>query len=248
MKDSGVYAIISPSGKRYIGSAKNCHKRWQEHLRLLRRGEHHSPALQRAFDKYGEAAMHFSRVEIVAPEDLLIREQANIDAFEFDSLYNVARQALGPMTGRKHTDMTRALMRQLADERMTPEVRNALSETRKSRGLKPTREVLEASAAARRGKPLSEEHKAKLSAKLKGRVRSADVGRRISAAKANSLTAANTSGVVGVSRHAGGKWKACVHLDGRSRYLGLFDTVEAAARAIESAKATAVGTSSDTLT
>jgi group I intron endonuclease len=59
--ESGVYQILCvPTGKAYVGSAVNLAKRWQEHRWMLRRGQHHSQYLQRAWDKYGETAFAFS--------------------------------------------------------------------------------------------------------------------------------------------------------------------------------------------
>ena len=45
----------------------------------------------------------------------------------------------------------------------------------------------------------------------------------------------NTSGYRGVSPH-GGRWQASIRLDGRTRYLGLFDSPAAASAAYEAAK------------
>lgn len=54
MKISGVYAFTSPSGGQYVGSAVNLARRRSQHLWALRRGRHRNPALQKAFNKYGE--------------------------------------------------------------------------------------------------------------------------------------------------------------------------------------------------
>ena len=62
--DCGIYAITSPSGKQYIGSARSFRERWQKHLKDLRNGKHHSPGLQHAFNKYGESALRFDKIAI----------------------------------------------------------------------------------------------------------------------------------------------------------------------------------------
>jgi group I intron endonuclease len=233
--DCGIYTITSPSGRQYVGSAQSLRKRWTEHLRDLRKGRHHCEPLQRAFNKYGEMAMQFGKVAIVPRAELLTREQEQINE-RAGNLYNTARDALAPMKGRKHKPSTRSVMSEIAKARMTPEARAHLSEIRKARGLKPTADSVAKGVAARIGRPLSSEFRAKLSAALTGRKRSAAAGAAISAGKANRMTVANTSGVVGASLHASGKWKACAHIAGRSRYLGLFNTLEEAAAAIATAR------------
>lgn len=47
-----------------------------------------------------------------------------------------------------------------------------------------------------------------------------------------SMRSDNSSGVMGISWHRlGRKWQANIKIDGRSKHLGLFDTIEAAAAA-----------------
>lgn len=95
---AGVYAIRNHlNGKRYTGSTKRgfAYRRYG-HLRALRRGEHHSPALQAAFDKYGEDAFEFVVLEVVESptrERVLAAEQRHIDQ---QSEYNVSRVAGSP--------------------------------------------------------------------------------------------------------------------------------------------------------
>lgn len=93
------------SGKRYIGSTVQARKRWFEHRRRLRRNEHHSPALQAAWNKYAEALFVFEVIEVVGnSEDLVAREQYFIDTYRPD--YNVATLATGG-GGREVSDDTR---------------------------------------------------------------------------------------------------------------------------------------------
>ena len=63
---SGIYAIVHiETGRKYVGSAVNLTKRWNIHRHGLRNKKHHSAALQRAWDKYGEAAFSFEVLEVV---------------------------------------------------------------------------------------------------------------------------------------------------------------------------------------
>lgn len=102
--DTGIYAIISPSGKQYIGSAVSFKKRWWLHIKDLRGGTHHSPMLQRAWDKYGEANMVFKVLVLCPITDLLVVEQSKIDAIRPE--YNVC-QIAGSAQGLKRSALTR---------------------------------------------------------------------------------------------------------------------------------------------
>lgn len=53
---SGVYQIYNPiTNKRYIGSSINVERRLKEHLRNLKRNNHHNMYLQAAYNKYEDA-------------------------------------------------------------------------------------------------------------------------------------------------------------------------------------------------
>jgi len=77
---SGVYQIrCKPNGKIYVGSAVNLRARWDTHRRDLRRGLHHNPYLQNAWDRYRESAFEFLVLEYVDVACLLHAEQVWID-------------------------------------------------------------------------------------------------------------------------------------------------------------------------
>lgn len=59
----GVYTIISPSGKNYVGmTSRSFYTRWKQHRSLLLRGKHHCVGLQRAFLKYGAGGITLKTV------------------------------------------------------------------------------------------------------------------------------------------------------------------------------------------
>ena len=96
---SGVIYIIksSKSRKFYVGSAQNKHIRKGSHFKLLRENKHHSPHLQRAFNKHGEKTFSFKVVEVV--DDLLFlraREQFWISRHQ-GQLYNISKCAFSPI-------------------------------------------------------------------------------------------------------------------------------------------------------
>lgn len=76
----GIYEIVNiANGKRYVGSAVNFSARWRVHRHHLRNGKHHSIALQRAWDKYGEESFEFSIIEECDRGKLMEREQIHLD-------------------------------------------------------------------------------------------------------------------------------------------------------------------------
>jgi len=81
MNYAGIYCIQNKiNNKRYIGSSVNIEKRWKNHRKNLLERKHHSPALQNAWNKYGEKNFIFLALEQVNDlNDLLIREQYYFD-------------------------------------------------------------------------------------------------------------------------------------------------------------------------
>jgi GIY-YIG catalytic domain-containing protein len=78
---SGVYQIrCVPTGKIYVGSAVDLRKRWEQHRRSLRKGEHGNRYLQAAWSKYGEENFAFEILEFVDVSYLLEAEQEWIDS------------------------------------------------------------------------------------------------------------------------------------------------------------------------
>lgn len=151
----GIYVISNAiTGARYYGSARRLGKRWEEHLRRLRHGEHHNVPLQNAFDGHGESAVQFSPLAILEMDELRVTEQRLLDlVWGRTGCYNVSRDTRSPTRGRKqkpeHTARVAAA----------------------NRGRKRDPAAVEKSAAWFRGRKLSAEHKAKLSALSKGKKR-----------------------------------------------------------------------------
>lgn len=167
MAESGIYEIINlVNGKRYVGSAADFSIRWRQHRRLLNRGEHYSPAMQRAWLKYGSESFEF-RVILVCPKERLIaEEQAELDR-EWPA-YNNCPTA-GSSLGRKLSESTRQkISASKVGLKMPPRSeghRAKISEAMKRRPPNPERNAK--MAATKRGRTISEEHRAKISAGLK---------------------------------------------------------------------------------
>ncbi len=90
------------NGKCYVGSAVNFGKRWATHTGYLKKVDHHSQKLQRAWDKHGEEAFEFSIIEYIpltgvksVDRDLLLpREDYWIETLDaVKNGYNVAPKA-----------------------------------------------------------------------------------------------------------------------------------------------------------
>lgn len=96
---SGVYEILNTvNGKRYIGQAKKFGVRWGAHVRRLKRGVHHSPKLQNAWNKYGEASFKFLPMLVCDESMLDFYEQQLLDKVKPE--YNIALDVTAPMRGR----------------------------------------------------------------------------------------------------------------------------------------------------
>lgn len=155
MKISGVYKIINDiNGHYYVGSSNDVRGRWRGHKSLLRKNKHHSPRLQRAWNKYGESSFTF-HIEFVC-SNYLYKEQLILDAvYGSISCYNVCPTSTGT-AGYKHTDKFKEYIRSINTGRVvSEETRQLLS---KKRGV----------LHHLYGKPLSQEHKQKLSRSHRG--------------------------------------------------------------------------------
>lgn len=180
---AGIYRIDGPNGKVYIGSAVNIDERWRLHLVALRNNKHHSPHLQRAWNKYGEDAFTFSIVEVI-PDGRVIesngkRRLINIEQIWLDILfssleehdiYNISPTAASSL-GIKRTD----------------EYRKRISESLKGKpnpfkGKTHSEESRIKMSEGRKGKLLSEETKCKMSMAAKGRIHSEEARRKMSEA------------------------------------------------------------------
>jgi group I intron endonuclease len=152
---SGIYQIRNlVNGKRYIGSAKRFSKRWSVHLSNLRRGVHHSPALQSAWIKYGEGSFAFEVLLVCGFSELIANEQRFFDTCA--PQYNI-RTVAGSSAGAVTSDKTKALLSAaMTGRKRSAETRQRMSVSQKNRKTWPTPSV---------------ETRAKISASLKGRPR-----------------------------------------------------------------------------
>lgn len=215
LKLSAVYGIRSPSGRLYVGSSRLVAKRWLRHVRELRKGEHHCKPLQRAADLYGVDALSIEILHACPVDELFLHEQAFIDFFGFDELYNAAKCAAGPRGWHWTPEQRAAIGARSRGRKATPEQRARMSAAQ--RGRKPTPEALENMRKAIRP-PLSDAHKAKIAAAGRGRVKSPE-----SVAKARASRSSSPYPFV-VYDKSRDQWIARPKIDGRVRNVGRFKT------------------------
>ena len=159
----GIYLILNTTdAKVYVGSATTPRKRINSHRSMLRQGSHHSPRLQRAFARDGEAAFSFKVIEFCPTEHLLVREQYWMNYFAaFAAGYNAAPVA-GTRAGVPQPASVSAKMKAFH----TGKPKSAEQRARMS--------------AAAKGRKKSPEHKAAIAAAVKRTMQ--DPARRAAAA------------------------------------------------------------------
>lgn len=145
--------------------------RFHGHRSDLRRGIHDNKKLQYAWNKYGESAFRFEHILSCEKDLLLKNEQLLIDTTSaVKSGYNICPVA-GNTIGVKLSPESRARMAAAQRGRKhSEETRKKMSET--TRKMVKTRQHIHNLAISCLGKkmpPMTAEHKAKISAKNKGR-------------------------------------------------------------------------------
>lgn len=103
------------NGRVYIGQTQNFQKREREHLNDLKRNQHHSILLQRAFNKYGERAFKCSIIEECTKANVDEREKYWINYYDSTNKYKGfnlegggnAKKIIAPITRQKHRENAR---------------------------------------------------------------------------------------------------------------------------------------------
>lgn len=103
-----VYKILNTvTGKYYIGSTNNLHKRKIRHLRDLRNEKHHNIYLQRSFNIHGENSFIF--VIIAKCENYKEVEQNHLDNMDINEVYNISITSSGGDFISNHPDRERLI-------------------------------------------------------------------------------------------------------------------------------------------
>jgi len=185
---SGIYQIRNNlNGNRYVGSAVNLDRRWQDHLTRLRRGQHRNAHLQAAFSKYDKGTFVFEVLEHVAPDNLIGREQHYLDMLSPE--YNISPTADSSL-GVRHTNETKQkISAAMTGKHLSEETRQKIGESNKRRIVseQTKQKMSEAQTGERNhnyGQHLSEETKRKISEALMGHQVSEKTRAKIGAAQA----------------------------------------------------------------
>lgn len=115
---SGVYIIRNTSnGDSYVGSSFDVGKRLTTHKASLRKGNHHSIYLQRAWNKYGDVSFECELLETCSVDELINKEQKWINRLV--PKYNMSKYASSGMKGRKHSESTRNKIKEILRKKFT---------------------------------------------------------------------------------------------------------------------------------
>lgn len=171
------------------GSSGGFRKRYMNYVCDLRKGKYGNTHFQRSFAKHGEYNFSFEILEVIPAADLAAdqhkalltaREQFWVDHYRFlaGGVYNQVGPVDSPSRGAKLGPLSeehkakisaanKGKRKGLPAPPMTEEHKENIRKARAKQVIQP--HVIEAMAAANRGKSRSEEVKAKISAKNKGK-------------------------------------------------------------------------------
>lgn len=131
-KCCGIYRIDCNNKCLYVGQSINLLSRKNSHLRKLRKNIHYNVYLQRMYNKYKENFV-FTKVEECKPEKLTEREM-----FWISKLHPKCNmQVPSDSTYFTVTEESRKKMSEISKKRMTPEMKQKISERTKEAMHRP---------------------------------------------------------------------------------------------------------------
>ncbi len=200
MLNSGIYQITGPEGKVYVGQAQDFNDRFTYHRSDLKYNRHHCPPLQDAYNKHGKGAFSFEPLMCFELADLTDAEQFVIHAlWDTGILYNVVRYVKQPMRGRKMSPeaIEKARLSHVGSKR-SDETKERIRA--KALGRKVSLETrAKMSQAGKLRAPAGDSTRAKISAALKGRIRSSEHSDAISKAKKGTKLSAERCAEISLS-------------------------------------------------
>lgn len=143
----------------YLGASSNIPRRWNSHRNALRRNRHRNVHLQRAWNKYGEAAFEFKTVWLCEPLEAFQFEREMLQSMVGDSAcYNTVIDSSRPSFGRKLSAIHKARIGQsnsiaLLGHHLSEDRRRKLSIALKGKHHYPSEEARKRMSLAKLGKP-----------------------------------------------------------------------------------------------
>lgn len=181
---SGVYAITSPSGAQYVGSAVNVRRRWADHRASLARGDHHNRRLQRAWTKYGPQGFEFRQLLVCDKAMLVTYEQAAIYALQPE--YSALKLAYSHLGAKRSAESCQRIAAANRLKRHSDETKERLSRMKLGKKLPPLSDETRAKiASANLGAKRSDAARAAMAAAQLGKRQSPEtIAKRAAAIKA----------------------------------------------------------------
>jgi len=172
-KTSCIYKITClKNNKFYIGSSTDINTRLDTHKRLLRKNKHSNPHLQNAWNKYGEQNFKYEIIETIHDiNQLLIREKwwiDNTECYKGEIGFNVSRDPVANMRGRKHSLKTRQKL-SLSHKgiKLSQEHKNNISSS--NTGRKVSESTRQKIGLAQKGKKISKKQRENMSSSHMGK-------------------------------------------------------------------------------
>ena len=179
---SGIYRIKNlETGVMYIGQTSETFAgRWRRHRSALRSGRHENEHLQRSYDKHGKDAFEFKVLEVLPQGDMTDQEFSDylnereivlIDELDtFENGYNMSAGGRGHL-GRTLSEEHRANLSASSKGKPWTAAERAAYETNGRNVTTETRAKISKTLIGNTrtlGHALTKDHKAKISAALKG--------------------------------------------------------------------------------
>lgn len=159
---SGIYIIISPSAKVYIGQSIDVHSRIADYKTITKSNQ---VRLMNSFKKYGFNSHFIDVMEYCPIEMLNERERFWQDEYQVLGMYGLNCKLTGTFDkSGKHSEETKEKIRQSMIGKVGPNKGKVLSDEQKKK-----------ISDAIKGRKLSKEHRDKIGAAHKGRKQSEDV-------------------------------------------------------------------------
>jgi group I intron endonuclease len=196
---SGIYCLVFPNGRLYIGKSKDFSNRWKKHEWKAKRG--YQDYVYRAIRKYGWDNIQKVIIEELPPDKKILNEREKFWIKELKSRWeengynltdggdgapNLSKESIEKMSASRKGKP--AWNKGKTGGHLTESHKKKISETEKghpgyNKGRKMSSETCQKMSESRKGKEHSEEWKLNISKSTKGRTFSEETKKKMSDAK-----------------------------------------------------------------